>query len=177
VNLEAKLVSALEEINKLRGKNIKLKEKLQKHVKKDHDLEETKNTSIILKTRLEEAKMIEEVLRIQLKEKEENCGKLEAEIVSLRKELENKNDQLNRILKFGKSDEVLDNILSFQRSPFIKTGLGYDEKQKTPKGDARNKVTKPPKKENEENPKRYANILKGPINNESDSRKGNDIQQ
>jgi hypothetical protein len=116
------------------------------------------------------------VVRSQLKEKEENCEKLEAEIVSLRKELEKTIDQLNRSLKFGKSTEILDNILSFQRSPFIKTGLGYDEKQKTPEGDASTKVTKPSKKENEENPKSYANILKGSINNESNNKKGNDDQ-
>jgi hypothetical protein len=36
----------------------------------------------------QETKMIEEVMRSQLKEKGENCEKLEAEIVSLRKELE-----------------------------------------------------------------------------------------
>jgi protein subunit release factor B len=93
--------------------------------------------------------MIEEVVRSQLKEKEENCEKLEAEIVSLRKELEKTTDQLNRSLKFGKSNEILDNILSYQRSPFIKIGLGYEEKQNTLEGDANTKVTKPSEKENE----------------------------
>jgi hypothetical protein len=67
----------------------------------------------------------------QLKEKEENCEKLEAEIVSFRKELEKTTDHLNRSLNFGKSTEMLDNIVSFQRSPFIKTGLGYNKKQNT----------------------------------------------
>jgi hypothetical protein len=42
VNLEAELVSALEEIDRLRGKNKKQKEKLQKYEKKDHDLDEKK---------------------------------------------------------------------------------------------------------------------------------------
>jgi hypothetical protein len=177
VNLEAELISALEEIDRLREENIKQKKQLQKHEKKDHDLEETKKTIIILKTQLEEAKRIEEVVRSQLKEKEENCEKLEAEIVSLRKELEKTIDQLNRSLKFGKSTEILDNILSFQRSPFIKTGLGYDDKQNTTEGDASIKVTKPSEKENEENPESYANILKGSTNNESNNRKGNDDQQ
>jgi hypothetical protein len=79
-------------------------------------------------------------------------------------------------LKFGKSTEILDNILSCQRSPFIKTCLGYDKKQKTPEGDASIKVTNPSEKENEEKSKSYANILKGSINNESNSRKGNDDQ-
>jgi hypothetical protein len=41
VNLEAEIVSSLEEIDKLRGKNKKHKEKLQKYEKKDHDLDET----------------------------------------------------------------------------------------------------------------------------------------
>jgi hypothetical protein len=150
---------------------------LQKYEEEDHDLEETEKTIIILKTQLEEEKRIEEVVRSQLKEKEENCKKLEAEIISLRKELEKTIDQLNRSLKFGKSTEILDNILSFQRSPFIKTGLGYNEKQKTPEGDASTKVTKPSEKENEEKPKSYANILKGSINNERNNRKGNDDQQ
>jgi hypothetical protein len=77
-------------------------------------------------------------------------------------------------LKFGKRIKILDNILSFQRSPFINTCIGYDEKQNTPKGDARTKVTKPSKKENEENHKRYVNILKDSIKNESNNRKGYD---
>jgi hypothetical protein len=42
---------------------------------------------------------------------------------------------------------------------------------------ASTKVTKPSKKENEEKPKIYANIIKFDINNEINSRKGNDDQQ
>jgi len=140
---------------------------LQKYEEDDRDLEETKKTIIIMKTQLEEAKKIEKVVRSQLKENEENCKKLEDEIVSLRKELEKTIDQLNRSLKFGKRNEILDNILSWKRSPFIKTGISYDEKQNTSKRDASTKVTNPSKKENEEKPKIYTNILKGSINNES----------
>jgi hypothetical protein len=33
---------------------------------------------------------------------------------------------LNRSLKFEKSTETLDDIINFQRYPFIKNGLGYD---------------------------------------------------
>jgi hypothetical protein len=76
-------------------------------------------------------------------------------------------------LKFGKMIEILDNIISYQRSPFIKTCLGYEKKQNTPEGDASTKVTKPSKKENEEKPNNYDNILKGSIDNESSRRKGN----
>jgi hypothetical protein len=52
-------------------------------------------------------------------------------------------------LNFGNITEILDNIVSFQRSPFINIGLGYDENQNTLEGDARTKVTKPSRKENE----------------------------
>jgi hypothetical protein len=58
---------------------------LQKHEKKDHDLKEIEKIVSIMMTQLEEAKRIEEVVRIQLKEKKENCENIEAEIVSLRK--------------------------------------------------------------------------------------------
>ena len=67
-NLEAELISALEEIDKLMGKNIKQKELLQKYEKKDRDLDEMEKKVIILKTQVEEVKRIEEVVRIQLKE-------------------------------------------------------------------------------------------------------------
>jgi hypothetical protein len=177
VNLEAKLVSSLEEIKRLGEKNIKQKKQLNKHEKKDRDIEEIKKTIIILKTQLEEEKRVEEVVRSQLKEKKKNCENLEVEIVSLRNELEKTIDRLNTSLKFGKSTEILDNILSFQRSLFIKTGLGYDNKQNTIEGDASIKVTNPSKKENEENPKSYDNILKGSTNNEGNNTKGNDDQQ
>jgi hypothetical protein len=61
---------------------------LKKHEKKDNDLEETKKTIIILKNQPQEVKRIEEVVRIQLKEKEDICEKLEAGIFSLRKKLD-----------------------------------------------------------------------------------------
>jgi len=61
-----------------------------------------------------------------LKENEQNCEKLNTEMVSLRKELEKTIDQLNRSLNFENSTQILDNVLSHQRSPFIKKGLGYD---------------------------------------------------
>jgi hypothetical protein len=88
---------------------------------------------------------VEEVLNNQLKEKEENCEKLEAEIVSLRKEL----DKLNKNMKIS---QTLDVILSSQRSPYDKTGLGYMG-ETSYKEDANSKVTN---KEVEEN-------LKAPI--------------
>jgi len=72
-------------------------------------------------------------VRRQLHEKEENCKNIEAEIVSLIKELKKTVDQLNIILKFGKSNEILDNILILQRSPLIKISLGYNKNKRTPR--------------------------------------------
>jgi uncharacterized coiled-coil protein SlyX len=46
-----------------------------------------------LKTQLQEAKRIEEVISKQLNEKEQNCEKLEAEIVLLKRKLEKGNNQ------------------------------------------------------------------------------------
>jgi hypothetical protein len=63
------------------------------------------------------------VVRIQLKENEENSKKLEDKLVSLRKDLEKPTAQLNKSLKFEKSTEILDDIINFQRSPFINTSL------------------------------------------------------
>jgi hypothetical protein len=53
-----------------------------------------------LKVQLEEEIRIEEVVRIKMKEKEENCEKIESEIVSLRWEVEKTTIKLNRRLKF-----------------------------------------------------------------------------
>jgi hypothetical protein len=69
VNLEAELISSLEEIDKLREKNRKEKEKLHKYEEEDHYLEEMEKTIIIMKTQLEETKRIEELVRSQVKEK------------------------------------------------------------------------------------------------------------
>jgi hypothetical protein len=81
VNLEAKLVTALEELDRLRGNN-KKKKNCRNMKRRIMILLKQKKTVIILKTQLEEAKMIEEVVRSQLKEKEEKREKLEDEIVS-----------------------------------------------------------------------------------------------
>jgi hypothetical protein len=50
--------------------------------------------------------------------KEDDCEKLEEEVVSLRVEV-------GKINKNSKRSQVLEDILKFQRSPFNKSGLGY----------------------------------------------------
>ena len=58
----------------------------------------------------------------QLIEREKHSEKLECEVVIIRKELE-KTKTLN--LRFFKGSETLDEIIKVQRSPLIKTSLGY----------------------------------------------------
>jgi hypothetical protein len=84
----------------------------------DDEIRKSFETIVHLKTQIEEAKRIEELLKNQIKEKEESCCKLEDEIVDLRKKVEKSN-------KFLNSSLILDEILESQRSPYDKLGLGY----------------------------------------------------
>jgi hypothetical protein len=71
VDLEEELICALREIKKLKKKNLKQKEQLQKYEEEDCDakekmsqsLEEIEKTIISLKIQLEEEKRMEEVVR------------------------------------------------------------------------------------------------------------------
>jgi hypothetical protein len=90
----------------------------KENVKVDDEIRKSFETIVHLKTQIEEAKRIEELLKNQINEKEESCCKLEAEIVDLRKKVENSN-------KFLNSSLILDEILESQRSPYDKSGLGY----------------------------------------------------
>ena len=66
-------------------------------------------------------------MRSRLNEKEENCEKIKAEVVFLRKDLEKTYDQLD----FGKSTKIVGDILNYQRLCFDQTWLGYNWEQKT----------------------------------------------
>jgi hypothetical protein len=76
-------------------------------------------------------------------------------------------------LKFEKNTEILDDIIKFQRSPLIKTIIGYDKSQMTTK--EYSKTTDPSKKVNEEKSKSYDDVLKNPINDEDNRKKENDV--
>jgi hypothetical protein len=77
----------------IQGRRIKNKKRNCRNMKRRiMILMKQKKIVIILKTQLEEAKRIEEVVRIPLKGKEENCKKLDIEIVSIKKELEKTTD-------------------------------------------------------------------------------------
>jgi NACalpha-BTF3-like transcription factor len=75
-----------------------------------------------LKLQIEEDTRIEEVIRIQLEEKEKMIGILEAKVVSLRKGLQKKYMQ-------QKSTEILDKIIKNQISSDDRFGLGYNKVQ------------------------------------------------
>ena len=90
----------------------------KKSWKVDDEIRKSFETIVHLKTQIEEAKRIEELLKIQINEKEDSCCKLEAEIVDLRKKVEKSN-------KFLNSSWILDEILESQRPSCDKSGLGY----------------------------------------------------
>jgi hypothetical protein len=72
-----------------------------------------------LKVQIEEDKIIEEALTKQLEEKEKINRNLEEEIVTLRKDIQNKN------MKY--SSKVLDDIISCQKYHLDNSGLGYNQ--------------------------------------------------
>jgi hypothetical protein len=81
----------------------------------------------LIKLELEESKKKEDVLRKQLTESETRCEKLEEEIVTVRKELEKFQALYHQNLSSIKASEELNDILNKQRSPLIKSGLGYEQ--------------------------------------------------
>jgi hypothetical protein len=98
VDLEAELINVLSEVKRERKKNKYLKEeliKLKEGSQNYENSEEVQQIIINLKVQLEEAKVIEETLKNQLEEKQ--C--LEAEIVSLRKEAEKREEILTSHLQ------------------------------------------------------------------------------
>jgi hypothetical protein len=80
----------------------------------------------------------------KLEEKDRIIGNLEAEIVTLRKDIQKKNMQ--------NSSKVLDDIISSQKSHLDKSRLGYNQ---TENGSSSKKI------EQETNPKSYAETIKG----------------
>jgi hypothetical protein len=96
-----------------------------------------------LKVQIEEDKRIEEALKEQLEEKDKIIGNLEAEVVTLRNDIQKKNMQ--------NSSKVLDDIIIDQKFHLDKSELGYNQ---TENGSI-SKTT-----EQETNPKSYAETIK-----------------
>ena len=97
-----------------------------------------------LKVKIEEDKRIEEALKEQLEGKNKIIGNPEAEIVTLRKDIQKKNMQ--------NSSKFLDDIIRCQKYHLDKYELGYNQ---TEKGSSYQT------KEKETIPKSYAETMKG----------------
>ena len=69
-------------------------------------------------------------MNIKLKEKDDICEKREAEIVSLRKELE-------QVKRSWQSSLALDNILNTQKSQHDKSGIGFKGESSSTKNNAK----------------------------------------
>jgi hypothetical protein len=111
-------LSAIEVIRREKKKN----KKLQAELDKKEDTKELEQMIMKLKVQIEEDKIIEEALKEQLEERDRIIGNLEAEIVTLRKDIQNKNTQNN--------SKVLDDIISSQKPHQDKSGLGYNQIEK-----------------------------------------------
>jgi hypothetical protein len=124
VDMEGELISALEEIDRLRIKNRKQRQLL---IQFEKDSKEPDEDLVLLKVELEEAKKIEDILKRQLSEKKARCEALEQEVVKTRKEMEKFQALYNQNLSSIKASEGLATILNQQRNPKLKTSLGYEE--------------------------------------------------
>jgi hypothetical protein len=124
VDMEGELISALEEIDRLRIKNRKQKQLL---IQFEKDSKQPDEDFALLKVKLEEAKKIEDILKQQLSEKKASCEALEEEIVKTRNEMEKFKGLYHQNLPSIKASEGLTSILNQQRNSKLKAGLGYEE--------------------------------------------------
>jgi hypothetical protein len=159
VNLEPELISALSDLRIARKKNNSLKEELSK-IKEgfrnpSKNSKEVKHTIIGLRIQLEESKVIEETLKRQLEENKKITKNLKVEIVSLRKELQMKEIQLN----FGNNTKILDEIICNKKPFYENYGLGY-KKNNSNEGSSSMMIG------NEVEQRSYADTIKGSIKKE-----------
>jgi hypothetical protein len=96
VDYREEFLCAIEVIRRENKKN----KKLQAELDKKEDTQELEQIITNLKVQIEEDKRIEEVLKEQLEERDMIIGNLEAEIVTLRKDLQEKNMQ-KKLKSFG----------------------------------------------------------------------------
>jgi len=112
---------------------IYLKEDLKNSNKKNEELlqafEEQENKVLELRKQVEEGIKAKEIMKKQYLEKEEQY---QVEVNILKVKLEEK----DKLLRFQDGTKFLDDILSSQRSPAMKSGLGFHE---TIKGESSSK--------------------------------------
>ena len=159
MDLEAEFISALCDLRKARKKNKLLKEEVRELKEKAQNTnkvpKEVYHAIVNLMVQLEESKRIEEALAEQLKENLRVKENLEAEIVSLRKDLQKRD--LNQ--SFGNSSKILDQILNNQKSFRDKYGLGYKQQDD-------NEGSSLMTARNEAKPRTYADSIKETIKKE-----------
>jgi uncharacterized coiled-coil DUF342 family protein len=109
VDMEGELISALEEIDRLKIKNRKQKQLLIQFVK---DSKQPDEDFALLKVELEEAKKIEDIMKQQLLERKAICKSLEEEVVKTTKELEKFQALYHQNLSSIKASEGLATILN-----------------------------------------------------------------
>jgi hypothetical protein len=122
VDLEGELISALEEIARLRFKKKKKKQLL---IQFEKDSKKPDEDFSLIKVELEEVKKIEDILKQQLSERKEICEALEEEIVKTKKELEKFKELYLQNLPSIKASTKINDICSKQRYHLLNTGLGY----------------------------------------------------
>ena len=105
VDIEARYMVAVHEIERCRKRNKVLKEKLSKYQ------EETNQIITDLRNQLQEAKKSEEGIAILLRKIIRNSEKLEKQITQLREGVDEKSIKS----KFENNSRILDDILSSQR--------------------------------------------------------------
>ncbi len=114
VDMEGELISALEEIDRLRLKKRKKKQLL---IQYETNERENRTDISLIKLELEEAKKIEDVLKQQLAESKSRCEQLEEEVVNFNKELEKFQILYHQNISSIKASKELNNIMNRQRSP------------------------------------------------------------
>eukprot|EP00253_Pinus_taeda_P020022 PITA_20022 len=106
-------------IQRLESKILSLKEDPKESKKQNKEaLKEQEHEVLELRQQVEEGRKAEENIRKQYLEKEEQH---QVEVNILKGKLEEK----DKLLRFQDNTKILDDILSSQRSPAIKTGLGF----------------------------------------------------
>jgi hypothetical protein len=131
VDYREELMCVIEVIIREKKKN----KKLQAELDKKKDTRELEQMITKLKVQIEEDKRIEEALKEQLEEKDKIIGNLEAEVVTLRKDIQKKNMQ--------NSSKVMDDIINNQKSHLDKSRLGYNQTEKGSSSKTTEKETNP----------------------------------
>jgi uncharacterized coiled-coil DUF342 family protein len=109
VDMEGELISALEEIDRLRIKNRKQRQLLIQFKK---DSKEPDEDLILLKVKLEEVNKIKDILKRQLLEKKARCEALEQEVVKNRKDMEKFQALYNQNLSSIRASKGLATVLN-----------------------------------------------------------------